>query len=82
MRGVFPLVVYLIVDLFTQSFVYLFPVENYNAQVSVCVDDAGNVEDIAAVLASRKDGIKIGVIVEVNVRMSGHMRYVGGDAVM
>jgi len=42
-------------------------VENYNAQVSVCVDDAGNVEDIAAVLASRKDGIKIGVIVEVNV---------------
>jgi len=41
--------------------------ENFGAQVSVCVDDVSNVEDIAAVLESKKEGTQIGIVVEVNV---------------
>jgi len=42
-------------------------VENYSAEVSVCVDDVENVRDIAAVLASKGKDVRIGIVVEVNV---------------
>jgi len=42
-------------------------VENYKAKVSVCVDDVGNIQDMAQVLKSKGDDVKLGIIVEVNV---------------
>jgi len=42
-------------------------VSDYKAQISVCVDDPQNIQDIADVLESKEDGIRIGIIVEVNV---------------
>ena len=35
------------------------------------MDDVSNVEDIAAVLESKKDGTQIGIVVEVNVSILG-----------
>ena len=48
-------------------FILSISAEDFGAQVSVCVDDVSNVEDIAAVLESKKDGTQIGIVVEVNV---------------
>lgn len=55
--------------------------ENYGAKVSVCVDDAENIKDMASVLDS-KNGVKIGVIVEVNVGQERCGVEPGVDAVL